>query len=135
MAIPRFLLVLALALPALAQGGPTQPAEDAAITWLALADAGKYGESWDAASPLLKSALTRQAWDAALRPVRGPLGALQARKLKSAQATQTLPGAPDGAYVVLQFDTRFESKAAAVETVIPRREPDGSWKVAGYFIK
>ena len=47
----------------------------------------------------------------------------------------TLPGAPDGEYVVLQFDTSFEQKAAAVETVTTIREKDGTWHVGGYFIR
>ena len=46
-----------------------------------------------------------------------------------------LPGAPDGEYVVFQFDTQFERKRAAVETVTPMRDPDGSWRVSGYFIR
>jgi hypothetical protein len=46
-----------------------------------------------------------------------------------------LPGAPDGEYVVFQFDTQFEHKRAAVETVTPMRDPDGSWRVSGYFIR
>ena len=33
------------------------------------------------------------------------------------------------------FDAQFENKAAAVETVTPMREKDGSWRVSGYFIK
>ena len=46
-----------------------------------------------------------------------------------------LPGAPDGEYVVFQFDTQFERKRAAVETVTPMCDPDGSWRVSGYFIR
>jgi hypothetical protein len=42
---------------------------------------------------------------------------------------------PDGEYVVFQFNTSFEQKAAAVETVTAMREKDGTWHVAGYFIK
>jgi hypothetical protein len=50
-------------------------------------------------------------------------------------APATLPGAPDGESVVIQYDTQFEHKAHAVETVVPMRERDGSWKVSGYFVK
>ena len=42
--------------------------------------------------------------------------------------------APDGQYEVLQFDTDFQNKRSAVETVVLAAEPDG-WKVDGYFIK
>jgi hypothetical protein len=52
-----------------------------------------------------------------------------------AQFTRTLPGAPDGDYVVIQYRTRFEHKAAAVETVPPMRDADGQWRVSGYFIR
>jgi hypothetical protein len=46
-----------------------------------------------------------------------------------------MPGAPDGDYVVMQFDTRFEHKQAAVETVTFLQEKQGGWKAAGYYIK
>jgi hypothetical protein len=45
------------------------------------------------------------------------------------------PGAPDGEYVVFQFNTSLEQKSAAVETVTAIREKDGTWHVGGYFIK
>ena len=67
--------------------------------------------------------------------VRKPLGELVSRKLKSATFAKSLPGAPDGEYVVLQFDASFENKKEAIETVTPVREKDGKWKVSGYFIK
>ena len=66
---------------------------------------------------------------------RKPFGATKKRSPKAAQFARSLPGAPDGEYVVMQFDTAFEQKAAAVETVTAAREKDGSWKIAGYFIK
>ena len=35
----------------------------------------------------------------------------------------------------LQFESSFENKKQAIETVTPMREKDGKWKVSGYFIK
>ena len=46
-----------------------------------------------------------------------------------------LPGAPDGEYVVFEFQTRFERKRAAIETVSPMRDRDGQWRVSGYYIR
>ncbi len=57
------------------------------------------------------------------------------RKLKVARFYPKLPGAPDGQYVVIQYDTEFENKKSAVETITPMLEKDGTWKVSGYFIK
>jgi len=46
-----------------------------------------------------------------------------------------MPGAPDGEYVVIQYETEFEKKASAVETVTPERDKNGTWRVSGYYIK
>jgi hypothetical protein len=45
-----------------------------------------------------------------------------------------MPGAPDGDYVVMQFDTRLANKHAAVETVTFLQEKQDAWKAAGYYI-
>jgi hypothetical protein len=110
-------------------------AQTAATSWLALIDSGKYGQSWDEASSLFKVAVTKEAWSKTIAAVRPPLGAVKARKVQSATFTKTLPGAPDGAYVIIQFESQFENKATAVETVTPTQERDGTWRVSGYYIK
>ena len=43
-------------------------------------------------------------------------------------------GAPDGEYVVLQFQADFENKAQAVETITPMLD-EGQWRVSGYYIR
>ena len=113
----------------------TAKAHRAATAWLALTDGGKYSESWESSAALFKAAITKLDWEKAVKSARFPLGALKSRKLKSATFTRRLPGAPDGEYVVIQFDAQFENKAAAIETVTPMREKDGSWRVSGYYIK
>lgn len=114
---------------------PEALAQKSAEAWLALADAGKYAETWDGAAAFFKSAITKERWVSALKSTRGPLGAMRFRKLKSATYTKTLPGAPDGEYVVIQYDTSFENKESAVETITPMLDKDGKWRVSGYFIK
>jgi predicted SnoaL-like aldol condensation-catalyzing enzyme len=113
---------------------PEAEATKAAQTWLALIDDGKYGESWDAAAKVFQGAITREQWAATVANVRGPLGKLGTRGVKSAELRTSLPGAPDGKYVVVQFKTSFAKKKSAIETVTPYLE-DGAWKVSGYFIK
>ena len=110
-------------------------AQTAAKAWLALVDAGKYGESWDAAASLFKGAVTKEGWAAACAKARGPLGALKSRTLKSATYTKSLPGGPPGEYVVIQYDAAYEKAPSAVETVTPMLDKDGVWRVAGYYIK
>lgn len=129
-----FLLFIGLAARA-AETDPTQQAQAAAKAWLALVDAEQYGQSWDKAALLFRSAVMRTEWERAAKATRSPLGALKSRTLKSATFTRSLPGAPDGEYVVIQFDSQFEHKASAVETVTPMRDKDGIWRVSGYYIK
>jgi hypothetical protein len=110
-------------------------AQAAAKSWLALTDNAKYGQSWDEAASFFKGAVTKAGWEKAIKGVRAPLGAVRSRKVKSANFTRTLPGAPDGEYVVIQFEAQFENKAAAIETVTPMLDKDRTWRVSGYFIK
>jgi hypothetical protein len=113
---------------------PEADATRAAQAWVELIDGGRYGESWDAAAKVFQGAITREQWASTVAGVRGPLGKLGKRSVKSAELRTSLPGAPDGQYVVVQFKTSFSNKKSAVETVTPYLE-DGMWKVSGYFIK
>jgi len=110
-------------------------AQQSAQTWLALVDGGKYGQSWSEAAQLFKQAVTQSQWESAARGAREPLGKLQSRKLQSAEFRRSLPGAPDGEYVVIQYATSFENKKSAIETVTPMKDKDGVWRVSGYYIK
>ena len=114
---------------------PEDLAQRAAESWLKLTDAGDGGASWEQAAKVFKGAVTREQWTGAIAGVRPPLGKVVSRKVKSRQYTEKLPGAPDGKYVVIQYDTAFENKAAAVETITPMLDPDGVWRVSGYFIR
>jgi Protein of unknown function (DUF4019) len=128
----------ALAIPssrATAQTETGQLAQQSAEKWLALIDSGEYGESWQEAAELFKSRVTKDQWQNALKTTRLPLGKLQSRKVKSTTETKTLPGAPDGQYVVIRYDSSFEQKQSAVETVTAMMEKDGAWRISGYFIK
>jgi len=129
-------VLLALAVGAAAHAGETEDqAVEAAKEWLALVDAGEYADSWTEAAEFFRNAVTQAQWEQAVEGVRRPLGAMESRKLKSALYTTTLPGAPDGQYVVIQFTTTFEHKASAIETVTPMKDTDGTWRVSGYFVK
>jgi hypothetical protein len=112
-----------------------ESAESAALTWLALVDAGNYPESWNTAAAYFRNAVPQAGWVSKVGAVRGPLGAVKSRRVASSQATHSLPGAPDGDYVVIHFATSFEQKADATETVTPMKDPDGHWRVSGYYIR
>jgi hypothetical protein len=129
------LLLAAFGVRAEAQQKPEQLAEQSAGSWLALVDSGKYDESWQQAAQIFKAAVTQDQWRNAVQASRDPLGKLLSRKLKSATYATTLPGAPDGDYVVIKYETSFENKKTAVETITPMLDKDGNWRVSGYYIK
>ena len=140
MRIPNWFLVLALACVALQaraqdEGLDLRPADRAARGWLAAVDSGRYGDSWEDAAELFKQTIPKLRWETTVQSVREPLGIVTSRKVRAMNYTRVLPGAPEGEYVVIQFDTRFENRPLSVETVTPMREKDGSWKVSGYFIR
>ena len=110
-------------------------ATKAADRWLKLVDAGDYKQSWETASSLFKNAVIADQWAQQVGSARKPLGALASRKLKSAQYATSLPGAPDGKYVVILYDSVFQNNSDAVETVTPMLDKDGQWRVSGYFIR
>jgi hypothetical protein len=103
--------------------------------WLRIVDKGKYSESWKESSEYFKQAVTQEQWEQAVQAVREPLGKLISRKVKSATYATSLPGAPDGEYVIIQFNTSFENKKSGIETVTPMMDKDGMWRVSGYYIK
>jgi len=122
--------------PAFAQqSADIQDAKKAAEDWLMLTDSRQYATSWEQSSSFFRAAITAEDWELTLHRARSAFGALLAREVGSSNYATTLPGAPDGEYVVFEFNSAFENKAAAVETVTVMKDIDGDWRVGGYFIR
>ncbi len=130
-------LALTLILTAFAAGAAEEKiraADQAAGKWLALVDARDYDEAWRRAAGLFKLQVGIEQWRHAVSAARTPLGSMISRKLVAANYVTSLPGAPDGEYVVLQYRAEFDRKKSAVETVTPMLD-NGSWRVSGYYIR
>ena len=128
-------IVLVFLIPAMALAGDADhKAADAAKSWVALLDAGDYARSWNAASAFFRSHVSQAQWESAAQAARAPMGPVVARNVASVDFTTTLPGAPDGQYAVVKFDTKFANKAAAIETVTMMMD-GGGWKAAGYYLR
>jgi hypothetical protein len=117
------------------QQDAVQLATRQAEEWMGKLDAGKYAECWNEASEMVRNAVTLEKFESSMKTVREPMGKLNSRKLQSATYTTMLPGVADGEYVMILYETSFEHKAVAQETVIMSREKDKVWRVAGYYIK
>lgn len=135
MFVTAFWLVLSFTACMADDSSKEKAALSAAEQWLAFVDDGQYDRSWAEASELFRNALTRDQWTQALQGARKPLGKVISRKVRNAAYMTSLPGAPDGEYFVILFDSSFGNKASALETVTPMLEKDGMWKVSGYYIK
>lgn len=107
----------------------------AARSWLAIVDNGNHIKSWEEASTYFKKNVTVKQWSAAVENARSSLGKVLKREFASAQHHTSLPGAPDGKYVVIFFTTQFENKKQATETITPMLDKDGTWRVSGYYVK
>ena len=107
----------------------------AAELWLAVIDAGKYGEGWERAASTFQKGITKDQWEQAVGNARAPIGLVKSRILVKSAGTPKVTTLPVGDVVVLQFTSAFEKLAPAIETITPFRETDGTWKVSGYYIK
>jgi hypothetical protein len=117
------------------QSSTNHAAVGPAQAWLRDIDSGHFAQSWTDAAQSFQSAISSEKWRESLQQARQPLGSLVSRKVISAQEMSSLPGAPDGRYIVMQFETSFTHKKSAVETVTFMLEKDGQWKAAGYYIR
>jgi hypothetical protein len=128
-------LVLLTFLPTYANELAEKKAVAASQEWLKLVDNGRYEASWDSASTLFRSTVKKDQWKQQLSAILDSIGKVKSRKLRSKHYATSLPGAPDGEYVVIQYETSFEKKRSAIETITPMLDKDGTWRVSGYYIK
>ena len=102
----------------------------AAGGWLVLLDRRDWGRSWEASSSVFRATVPLAAWMDGIPKVREPLGPLVERAQAEA-VYMTLQGRPDGEYVTVVFDSKFERKQVQ-EVVTTVRDADGKWRVTGY---
>lgn len=130
-------LVAGFALTACGDSPQAAEYEQAAIAageqWLAYLDAGSYAASWDTAATLFKAGMTRDQWVATIENLHAQLGIPQGRELIAAKHTTSLPNAPAGDYVVIQYRIGF-AEGGGVETLTMKLDGD-VWKASGYFIR
>lgn len=126
--------------PAETEASQTAPAEDPdslarAENFLKFVDAGDWAGSWEVAGASFQNAATLEEWIQAVEPVREQVGEFKSRKLITVQRTSTLPGAPEGDFEILQYESEFAAvDFGAVETLIMVQGTNG-WDVAGYFVR
>jgi hypothetical protein len=125
-----------VASPAMAADDPrTIAAIRAAENFLLLLDTGQYGQNWDTSASLFKKQMPKETWVQQIGDLLASVGMVKNRNIASAEYKTSLPGAPDGEYVVIHYRSSYAKKEEAVETVTPMLDKDGQWRVAGYYLK
>lgn len=103
--------------------------------WLQLVDDGLYAQSWDVSSAIFKTSVSQAKWIEALQLIRQPLGVTKSRELAKTQAPSTLPGLPDGDYLILTFSTSFDGNASLATETLSLVKINGEYRTIGYFIR
>lgn len=96
--------------------------------WLALLDEADYRAAWDAAGPQMRRREAKDAWVARMQQIRGPLGEILSRNLRSMKETVV------GARYEAIYESRFTTLLQATETVTYAMQPEGSWKPMAYEV-
>lgn len=120
---------------AIAADSAKTEAISAAKEFLLLVDTSQYAKSWDISSSFFKSQIPKETWVKQISSLRPAFGKVKNRQILGAQLMTELPGAPDGQYVVIQYNTSFDNKRKAMETITPMLDKDGIWRVSGYYIQ
>ncbi|HEX5759113.1 MAG TPA: DUF4019 domain-containing protein [Thermoanaerobaculia bacterium] len=114
-----------------------EAATTAATTWLqSYIDTPRYADAYSWAATDFRVKVEQAAFVDAMERFRRPLGSFISRSLVSRVYKTTLEGAPDGEYVVIEFQTRLSAKAAAKEVITMQKEWwNGRWWPLGYTIE
>jgi len=108
---------------------------ETALGWLKLIDERDYGKSFDEMAALFRGAVSKANWEKTMDLYEKGFGKAVSRKVSSKRHTRYLPTGPAGEYVIIEFESSFEHKSKAAETVTLMRDRDGVWRVTNYFIK
>lgn len=131
-------VMAALGMPFGAYGVPNEEVAgtEEALRWIKQVDSAEYEAAFQEMEPSIQASLKMEVWVSGLSRVRTPMGKLTKRTVKTAFFTTELPGAPSGAYIVVQFRSQFANRdKAALETITLMRAHASEWLVSGYFIQ
>ena len=109
-------------------------AREAVSSWLTLVDDGDYPASWREAAGPIKAQIAQDKWTKFVAEVRAAQGAVRTRRLSTVTPSLNPRGALRGEYFTFVFQTEFEKKADAAETVMVMLD-DGVWRVSSYVIR
>lgn len=106
----------------------------AAQGWLVLLDRRDWGTAWETSAAMFRTTVPLASWMDGIPKVREPLGRFIERTPTESIYKTTLQGKPDGEYVSVVFESKFDARALE-EIVTTVRDVDGRWRVTGYSVR
>jgi hypothetical protein len=117
--LPLTLILLVwLTLPAGATLLSQSQAESRARSFLMQLDQGLQDESWQSMSSLFQAFNDQARWKTRQQVIRASYGSLISRSLKTVSYRTTFNQSPDGEYIIILFQSSYQNKANARETVV-----------------
>ncbi|HSG71638.1 MAG TPA: RcpC/CpaB family pilus assembly protein [Planctomycetaceae bacterium] len=110
-----------------------EAANDAALKWFALLDAGEYGKCWDEMASTAKESLTREGLIAQCERSIKPRGRVLSRTLASVSYNHLDRRNPK-VLMDMTYETQFENAGKLTETLLLHRDTDGQWRVGAHGI-
>jgi uncharacterized protein (TIGR03067 family) len=113
--------------------GPTErEVLKAAHEFLAVMDAGRFGQLFDMSASWAKRSTTREKTSRTHQTIRDSFGKAIHRTLHRAHLLDRAPQVPEGRYAGVQYKSRFERQEVLWETVLLNVDTDGKWRVNTY---
>jgi hypothetical protein len=113
-------------------GGQIAPAA-AATRFVALLDAGTVDAAWHEFTPLAQIIKSAAQWQCLQQSLRTAYGPLEQRSMRGVTLQSRYAMLPDGRYAIVQFDTVFRNKRAAIETIVLIQNQDSRWQIYDYI--
>jgi hypothetical protein len=121
--------------PAIDTSAAIRAADSSALHWLKLLDSGQLATCWEQAATSLKQLAAQPIWEQSVHHDRARFGPLGVRQRITALYSTTVPNAPVGKYVFLEYRAQAASGAYVVDWVGEVLDGERGWRVASYVIR
>ncbi len=111
-----------------------EAARNAAEQWLTRTDGGDHAGAWDAAAPLFRAGIRKEVWEGTQKALLEQLGRPDRRELIAAKYTASVPGSPEGEFVLIQYRRPVRAGGPVMETLTMERFGE-EWRTSGYYIQ
>lgn len=98
-------------------------------------DKGEYDQSWSKSDTVFQNTIPQNEWKDFLTELRKRTGKVVSRRLKDQNPAWNPRGLPEGAYMVIIYNTSFQNLPNVEELLTLRKGPDKKWRVLTYEVK